>query len=159
MQVFVKGHKDKINLTKNHFVASGGEGSIYARRGIVYKIYQDPKVVIPYSKMKELSSISNSNVIKPENLVLSNKNKPIGYTMKHVPKALARHHISIALLYLRTGDVPSSRDHFQIAARTHSSPKYLLFWAMSFTGSKAFSVFHRMWEALSALKHGAGLKP
>jgi hypothetical protein len=89
MQIFVKGRNDKINLTKNHFVASGGEGSIYARRGVVYKIYQNPKAVIPYSKMKELSAISNSNVIKPEKLVLSNKNKPVGYTMKHVPKAYA----------------------------------------------------------------------
>jgi serine/threonine protein kinase len=89
MQVFVKGNKDKINLTKNHFIASGGEGNIYARRGIVYKIYQNPKVVISHSKMKELSSIRNPNVIKPERLVLSNKNKPIGYTMKHIPKTYA----------------------------------------------------------------------
>ena len=89
MQVFVKGKKDKINLTKNHFIASGGEGSIYSRRGVAYKIYQNPKAVIPYSKMKELSSIQNSNVIKPERLVLSNKNKPIGYTMKHIPKTYA----------------------------------------------------------------------
>ncbi|GAG15602.1 unnamed protein product, partial [marine sediment metagenome] len=89
MQVLVKGKKDKINLTKNHFVASGGEGSIYARRGTVYKIYTDPKAVIHYSKMKELSSITNPNVIKPERLVLNSKNKPIGYTMKHVPKTYA----------------------------------------------------------------------
>ena len=89
MQVFVKGKKDKINLTKNHFVASGGEGSIYVSHGTAFKIYQNPKGVIPYSKMKELSAIKNLNVIKPENLVLDNKNRPIGYTMKHVPKAYA----------------------------------------------------------------------
>jgi len=89
MQIFVKGSKDKINLTQNHFVASGGEGNIYARRGVVYKIYQNPKGVIPFSKMKELAAIQNVNVIKPERLVLDKKNKPIGYTMKHVPKTYA----------------------------------------------------------------------
>ena len=89
MQIFVKGKKDKINLTQNHFVASGGEGKIYARRGYAYKIYNNPKAVIPYSKMKELSAITNSNVIKPERLVLSDKNKPIGYSMKHISKTYA----------------------------------------------------------------------
>jgi hypothetical protein len=89
MQIFVKGNKTKINLTQNNFVASGGEGNIYLRKGVIYKIYQNPKGVIPYSKMNELSSIQNANVIKPEKLVLNNKNKPIGYTMKHVPKAYA----------------------------------------------------------------------
>ena len=89
MQVFVKGKKDKINLTKNHFIASGGEGKIYARRGVVYKIYQNPKGVIPYSKIKELSSIKNPNVIKPERIVLNNRQKPIGYTMKHISNTYA----------------------------------------------------------------------
>ncbi len=103
MRVYVKGKKDHINLTKNHFVASGGEGDIYARRGIVYKIYQDPKAVIPHSKMKELSAITNTNVIKPEKLVLSGKNKPIGYTMRHVPKAYAMCQIFPKAFRDRTG--------------------------------------------------------
>lgn len=91
MDVIIKGINGpkKIRLTKNQFISSGGEGSIYASRGTAFKIYQNPKGVIPYSKMKELSSIQNLNVIKPERLVLSNKNKPIGYTMKHIPKTYA----------------------------------------------------------------------
>ena len=89
MQIFIKGSKDKINLNKNSFISSGGEGNIYAKKGVVYKIYQNPKAVIPHSKMKELSSIQNSNVIKPEKLVLDTKNKLIGYTMRHVPNTYA----------------------------------------------------------------------
>ena len=89
MQIFVKGNKNKINLTKNHFVASGGEGEIYARKGIVYKIYQNPKAMIPHAKIKELSSIKNPNVIKPEKIVLNNRQKPIGYTMKHISNTYA----------------------------------------------------------------------
>ena len=87
MQVFVKGSNNRINLTKNSFISSGGEGDIYAQKGTVFKIYQNPKVVIPYSKIKELSVIKNPNVIKPEKLVLNTKNSPIGYTMKQVPNA------------------------------------------------------------------------
>ena len=89
MQVYIQGNKNKINLTKNQFVASGGEGSIYASKGTAFKIYSSSKQVIPHSKIKELSSIANPNVIKPEQLVLANNNKPIGYTMKHVPSTYA----------------------------------------------------------------------
>lgn len=89
MHVLIKGSRDRINLTKNHFLASGGEGKIYSHKGIVFKIYNNSNSVISYSKIIELTSILNSNVIKPEKLVLNSKNKPIGYTMKHVPKAYA----------------------------------------------------------------------
>ena len=89
MEVFVKGKKDKISLNKNHFVSQGGEGSIYARRGVVYKIYTNPKSMIPFAKMQELSSISNINVIKPEKIVLDKRQKPVGYTMRHVSNTYA----------------------------------------------------------------------
>jgi len=89
MEIFVKGEKDKIALSKRHFISQGGEGSIYAIRGTVYKIYTDPKAMIPHAKIRELSSIQNSNVIKPEKIVLNNKQKPVGYTMKHVPNTYA----------------------------------------------------------------------
>lgn len=89
MQVFIKGTKDKINLTKDNFIASGGEGDIYKKNKTAFKIYQNPKAVIPYSKIQELSVIKNSNVIKPDHMVLNNHQKPIGYTMKHVPKSYA----------------------------------------------------------------------
>ena len=89
MQVFIKGNTSKINLGKNKFINSGGEGSIYASRGTAFKIYNNSKCVIPYSKIKELSTIHNSNVIKPEQLVLNLRHKPIGYTMKHIPTSYA----------------------------------------------------------------------
>jgi hypothetical protein len=89
MEVIVKGPKSskKVRLGKSQFVNSGGEGSIYASHGVAFKIYQNSKAVIPYSKIKELSLIQNHNVIKPENIVLSNKNKPVGYTMRHIPSS------------------------------------------------------------------------
>ena len=89
MEIYIQGNKNKIKLDKRHFISQGGEGSIFARRGIVYKIYTNPKSMIPHAKIKELSSIKNSNVIKPERIVLDNRQKPVGYTMKHISNTYA----------------------------------------------------------------------
>ncbi len=89
MKVKIQKINKEINLTKNKFVNSGGEGSIYADKGYAYKIYNNPKAVIPYAKIQELSLIKDPNVIKPERLLLNNKNKPIGYTMRHIPRSYA----------------------------------------------------------------------
>ena len=45
--------------------------------------------MIPHAKMRELSSIQNTNVIKPEKIVLNKSQKPIGYTMKHIANTYA----------------------------------------------------------------------
>ena len=89
MKVTIKGSNHAIQLNKNNFVASGGEGSIYTHSGTALKIYSNPKDVIPYAKIQELSAITNFNVIKPEKLVLGSHNIPIGYTMKHVSNTYA----------------------------------------------------------------------
>ncbi len=85
MKVFVKG-KGEENLDKRHFVSSGGEGSVYAKNGVAYKIYTKSSHVIPEAKMMELSKLSAPEIIKPEHMILTadNKNTPIGYTMKFV---------------------------------------------------------------------------
>ena len=89
MKIIVKGSISTIDLNKNNFVASGGEGSIFVCRGVAYKIYTDPKKMIPYAKMQELTTIQNANVIAPKKIVLNSKNKPIGYTMKHISNTYA----------------------------------------------------------------------
>jgi len=89
MDVTIKGNSKTIRLSKNQFISSGGEGSIYALDGTAFKIYTNPKAMIPHAKIGELSVIINSNVIKPERIVLDKKQKAIGYTMKHVPDTYA----------------------------------------------------------------------
>ena len=89
MEVTIKGNKKPIKLNKNNFIASGGEGSIYVKKGTAFKIYTNPKAMIPYSKIGELSVITNANVIKPEKIVLDKKQKAIGYTMRHVSNTYA----------------------------------------------------------------------
>lgn len=88
MKVFVKG-KGEVVLTKNEFLASGGEGEIYRKGRTVYKIYIDPKRVIPYAKIQELEEIQEDNIITPKDLIINDKNVPIGYTMKYLTDTYA----------------------------------------------------------------------
>jgi serine/threonine protein kinase len=83
MDVYVQG-KSKVTLTQNDFIATGGEGSIYVRGFEAYKIYHDPSKMIPVGKIRELSRITNPDVIKPEDILLSGSGEPIGYTMRYI---------------------------------------------------------------------------
>lgn len=83
MKVSVQG-QGSVTLLQADFVASGGEGSIYCKGGTAYKIYADPKRMVPVGKISELAAISDLDVIKPEAVVLDGKSMPIGYTMRFV---------------------------------------------------------------------------
>jgi len=80
MEYFVRG-KNKINLTQKDFVSKGGEGSIYRKGNIIYKIYTDSTKMISEAKIQELSLISSPNVIKPKDIILNKKNTSVGFTM------------------------------------------------------------------------------
>ena len=80
MDVLVKGNK--VRLNKRQFVASGGEGQIYAIKDTAYKIHTKSSTMIPQSKIKELSVLSDPNIIRPKDIITDTKNKPIGYTMR-----------------------------------------------------------------------------
>ena len=84
MEIRIKKTNKKINLTKSNFVSRGGEGKIFAKNGVAYKIYDDKKKMIPFSKIQELSRISDPNVIKPENILTNKSGEKIGYSMKYV---------------------------------------------------------------------------
>ena len=83
MKVFIQGVGEQ-ELTQNQFLAKGGEGSIYAKGNVAYKVYDDPKKMMPMAKMKELAVLDHPHIIRPESLLLDKKNTPIGYTMKLV---------------------------------------------------------------------------
>lgn len=83
MNIHVKGKKS-VNLTQREFIASGGQGSVYALGGVAYKIYNDPSKMIPARKFQELSVLSASNIIRPLDILMDSHNKEIGYSMKHV---------------------------------------------------------------------------
>ena len=90
MDVFVKGSpngKGKVSLGQGDFVAQGGQGAVYARGNVAYKIYADPSAMIPPAKIQELSILTLPAIIRPQDVLLDNKNVPVGYTMTRVKDA------------------------------------------------------------------------
>ena len=83
MKLHIKG-KGPVTLDKNSFLASGGEGKIHVKGNKAFKLYHDPKKMIPVSKIQELSSITDPYIIKPEDIILNSRNKPVGYSMKFI---------------------------------------------------------------------------
>lgn len=83
MKVFVQG-VGEVNLTQRDFIAQGGEGAVYGKKNVAYKVYADPTKMIPVAKIQELSCLSLANIVKPEKLLLDAGNQTIGHTMKKV---------------------------------------------------------------------------
>jgi serine/threonine protein kinase len=84
MKVFIKGKNQEVTLTQREFVSQGGQGSIYAKGGKAFKIFDDPAKITPESKIRELSVLKNGNIIKPDEILLDQKNSIVGYNMKYV---------------------------------------------------------------------------
>jgi hypothetical protein len=85
---FVQG-QGEVRLDKSDFKAQGGEGSIYVRGATAYKIYTEPRRAIPQAKIHELSVLTQTNIIRPLNVLLDGKNSPVGYSMRAVGKSYA----------------------------------------------------------------------
>lgn len=83
MRVYVKG-EGEVRLSKQDFVAQGGEGSIYVKGNIAYKLYTDPSKMIAPGKISELAGLTDPRIIKPEKVVTDKHGKPLGYTMRFV---------------------------------------------------------------------------
>lgn len=80
MRVFIG--KSPVTLSKKDFVMQGGEGSIYVRGDTAYKLYADPKNMIPDAKVIELSVLTSPRIVRPEEVIVSAKGQLLGYTMR-----------------------------------------------------------------------------
>ena len=80
-RLFVQG-KGAIQLSSADFKAQGGEGAIFVKGSTAYKIYSDPQKAISPDKILELSALTEPNIIRPLELLLDGKNRPIGYSMR-----------------------------------------------------------------------------
>lgn len=78
--------KGDLSLTANDFVAAGGQGEVFVKGKTAYKIYTDPKNMIPVGKIKELQALSEPYIVKPEDIILDLKGNPVGYTMRGFKK-------------------------------------------------------------------------
>src|SRR5262249_17462689 len=83
---FVQG-KGQIRLGKNEFKTQGGEGSVYVKGSNAYKLDTDPAHCITQAKIDELSALVQPNIIRPLELLIDSRNRPVGYSMRSVGKA------------------------------------------------------------------------
>jgi len=78
----------KITFTTQEFIASGGQGEVYGRGGMAYKIYHDPSGMIPVEKIKELQVLDLRNILGPKDVLYNSKGKAAGFTMPLVMGAV-----------------------------------------------------------------------
>jgi hypothetical protein len=76
----------RVTLTDADFRAQGGEGRVYVKGALAYKIYDDPARTIPEAKLGELAALTAPNIVRPLDL-LFDRRRPVGYTMRHVERA------------------------------------------------------------------------
>lgn len=82
--VLVAG-KTKLTLGQNEYKAQGGEGTVYVKNGLAYKIYHDPVKMIPEGKILELNKIKTNHVLAPKDILYDpNSKKAVGFTMPYV---------------------------------------------------------------------------
>jgi len=74
----------QVTLSDKEFLASGGQGDIYLHSGVIFKIYHDALQPELVDKIKELTILDRSNIIRPLDVVYSAQtSEPIGYTMDY----------------------------------------------------------------------------
>ena len=87
MKVYVKGTRQEVDLSQKDYVAGGGEGEVYVKGSVAYKIYKDAAKMIPLGKVNELSAIADPAVIRPENVLVDSRGRAVGYTMRFIKQA------------------------------------------------------------------------
>jgi len=85
-KVFVRSG-NAVSLTDREFIAQGGEGAVYGRGDLAFKIYADPAKVIPEAKIRELAALDRPNILRPLEVLLDERDRPVGFTMKWVREA------------------------------------------------------------------------
>jgi hypothetical protein len=81
----VKKKSGIITLTDKDYKAAGGQGVVYCKDSIAYKIYHDPKQMIPVAKIQELGTLNRDNILAPIEPLYDPKDMmPIGFTMPYV---------------------------------------------------------------------------
>ncbi len=83
VNVLINGNT--LTLGQAEYKAQGGEGTVYVKNNMAYKIYHDPKKMIQEGKILELQKIKTENVLAPKAILYNPKTlKPIGFVMPYV---------------------------------------------------------------------------
>lgn len=78
----------QIKISDSDYVSEGGEGRIYIKNNLVYKIYIDEKDVIDAHKLKELSVLQRPNILSPKDHVFNDKHMPVGFFMDYATNTI-----------------------------------------------------------------------
>ena len=77
--IIVNGNN--IYLKEIDYKASGGQGILYLKDDLLYKIYHDITTLIPEQKIYELRDLSSiDNLIVPKDSIYNSSNERIGFT-------------------------------------------------------------------------------
>lgn len=87
MKVSFKGRKQSVTLDQSDFVAKGGEGDVYQKSGLVYKVCY-PSKMIPEGKFKMLAALDNQHIVRPMDPFVTDTGRE-GYTMQFIPEAIS----------------------------------------------------------------------
>ena len=79
MQYIVNGKK--VSISQKDYVTQGGEGKIFQKGRIAYKIYEDLDKMIPIGKIQELSELNIPNIVSPLDVIYTPKKEIVGFTM------------------------------------------------------------------------------
>lgn len=83
LRVFLPG-KGEVNLTQTDYLATGGEGVVYAKGGYVYKLYLDPAGARARgieSKLKLLRALRHPHIVAPIDVLLNAQHEVVGFYM------------------------------------------------------------------------------
>ena len=82
-RVFLPG-KGEVALTQTDYLATGGEGVVYAKGGYVYKLYLDPAGARARGieeKLKLLQAIQHPHIVAPTDVLLNAQHEVVGFYM------------------------------------------------------------------------------
>ena len=88
-EYFLQREKRKVSLGQREFKADGGEGVVYVAGSTAYKVYHDPAQMIPAAKIQELSVLNLPEIVRPDDILLNDRNTAVGYSMRSVPDSFA----------------------------------------------------------------------
>ncbi len=94
MRVHAQG-RGVVELRQTDFVASGGEGTLYARDGVAYKVWTDPSRVPSRDRLVALKAVPRATL--PRELLTDEDGRLVGFTMDHLAD-----HVPLARLCTRS---------------------------------------------------------
>ncbi|TNF28662.1 MAG: hypothetical protein EP329_17530 [Deltaproteobacteria bacterium] len=74
-----------VALSPRDFVAKGGEGSVYARDGVAFKLYHDPARALTPARLAALSALDHPRILRPEGLLHDDDGQVVGFHTRFVP--------------------------------------------------------------------------